>query len=67
MKRFSIILNCVLLLLCTWQQWAIQDTKTFLNYAQESSDFWHKECAHWKIHGKGTSELNSKIIVSYDN
>ena len=60
MKRFSIILNCVLLLLCTWQQWAIQDTKTFLNYAQESSDY-------WKIHGKGTSELNSKIIVSYDN
>ncbi len=54
MKRFSIILNVILLIFIAWQAWTIGDVETQRDMFHNHSNYWHNECAHWKIHGKGT-------------
>lgn len=54
MKKLLIISNILFLLVIVWQDWRIQDVKRDADMAWEHRDFWHNECAHWKIYGKGT-------------
>ena len=53
MKKFLISLNVFFLLIIVWQRWLIDDTQRRCDFAYECKNFWHEECAHWKIHGKG--------------
>lgn len=55
MKKLSILLNIFLLIVVAWQNWRIDDIKKDADWAYHNSEFWHDECAHWKIYGKGTS------------
>lgn len=52
MRKIFFCLNVFLLIIILWQNWRIDDIARDRDYAYDSSEFWHKECAHWKIYGK---------------
>lgn len=53
MKKLLAVVT-FLLLIIFWQNWRIDDAKRDADIAWDQCDFWHKECAHWKIYGRGS-------------